>query len=643
MAEIGYDDSGGLNQGQEGTQDPTQITAVQRCEKWFTNSKSNMSGRRERWRKNIDLYNNKITLNWSSEAVTQLKFNLVLSTIETQMPIISDHLPTFDVMPRSSNDISYADNMNKRVRQDEASSGYKERVLDCVHDSLKLSNGMVRILPNPDGDGTRTDVVDLFTWFPSPDATGMDIRSEALYHIFATPMHVEEVFRLHGMKISPEGYLDEFGQIHLVDEDKADNKNKVDTVLLKECYYMDEDIKEYPYGRKVVWANNVLIKDEAMWTDVEHMDDAQKRIPYFMLGNYRTAHALFGIGEPELLRTQVKALDEVLSSIAETIKKTGNPVRKIKQALWNSLKKKISNVAGSEVVVNSMDDIQWETPPNIPAFTFKFIEVVLSINDIVTGVHDEIRGKHPAGVTSAVAIQTLQESAIARIRYKISKEVTPLIQQSGSFIVALLQEYDEEAREIRNIGKDGTSQFSQYDPNAKMDPNGLTEGEGFDGENAKSVRDTTFDIEVVSGTRMPTGRFAREDIAKQKFIDGIYSIEDYVNASDEPNKADMIANYYKKNGLEQLVAFQGRREKAFAKLEKLVGKALADQENFTGSDQEFALLELIRDFPDFLNTEEFMALPVEIRERVIIPAFIEGIDEYADSNTAQNAEEADGR
>lgn len=636
--EYGYDNTGGLNEQEASTAMSSDDKALlKKCKDWFQESYRNMGARRERWRKNIKLYENDIKLQWSVHSAVQMKFNLTLSTIETQMPIISDHLPTFDVMPKQSNDIPFADGMNLRAKEVESESHFKKRSLDCIHDSFKLSNGMIRILPKPGkDDGVSVDVVDLFTWFPSPDATGMDIRSEATYHIFATPMHVSEVKRLHNIKVNGEGYIDELDTMHLIDEDKADGGHKLDMVLLKECYFMDEDMDDYPNGRKVVWANNKLISDEALWKDATNIPESQKRIPYFMLGNYKSAHALFGIGEPELLRTQVKALNEVMSSIAETIKKTGNPVRKIKRSLWNTLVKKISNVAGEDVVVDHMDDIQWELPPNIPAFTFKFIETVLMLNDIVTGIHDEMRGKQPAGVTSAVAIHALQEAAMARVRYKISNEINPFIEESGKFIIAMLQEYDTSAHEIRKQGMKGTPEFVPYNPNMKVDTNGVPEGqEGFNTESARSLKDTAFDIQVVAGTRMPAGRFAREDIAKEKFKEGIYGIEQYAMASDEPNKEQLIKDYYKSKGLEQLVAFQEEREKAFGKLEKFVGRALEDTESFIGSDQEFLLLELVQDFPDFLNTEEFQALPKEIKERVIIPGFIEGIEGYADSEIAE--------
>lgn len=602
------------NEETETTEESSGVIA--KYEEFFEESKKHMESQRERWRKNEVLYNNKIEVPGPARA-TKLKFNIPLAIIETELPIISDYLPTFDVMPREENDVFFADMITKRKNHIEKETKLSKLMLEAVKDSLIYSNGITSVFPKKNSsdeyDGIEISSVDLFTWFPAPGATGMDIRSQARYHIFATPMHVDEIKREYDVDIEPEGYLDEFRAFHIVNVGGitgSDTDTLCNSALVKECYAMDEGTEKYPNGRMVIWANGKIISDMAI---------PFERIPYFMIGNYKTAHSLFGIGETELVSTQTKAINQVMSSLADVINKTGNPIRKITRSLWSQLKTKISGTPGEEVIVDKASDLTWDTPPNVPAHTFGFIELLLRLTDVVSGVHDVIEGKKPTGITAAAAIIALQEAAQARVRFKINNEITQYIEDMGTFIIWILQTYDEEVISVREIDEYGKKKFPEYDPVGIFDVQGLREGdEGFDETTAQSMKDSHFDIEIVGGVRLPSGRVANEQRALELFKEGIYGIKPTVMALSEPNKGDLIDDYNERQGVQQIIERQEKLNEAFKEFEKLIGIALKSPEEWSGGLDEGKLAEMLQEFPEFLNSDEFEALPDELKKRLLL-------------------------
>lgn len=577
------------------------------CDGWFTESESWMQNQRARYRANERLYNGDITLNLPARH-TQLEFNIALADIETQLPIISDYMPTFDVMPVQQDDEDFANQMQARKGQIEKKCHLRNRLLDAVKDSQIYGDGIITPLPiinNGTLTGLDIKIRDVFTWFPAPGSTSIDIH-KSRYQIFATPTHVDEIRRMYGVEVRPEGYLDEYRGFTKTETSSGDDRANM--ALLKECYRMDEDRKKYPYGRYTVWANNTLLVDEPLWDGVEIFegDDYEPPMPVFKISNYATAHSLFGIGEPYLVRTSMKCLCEIMSSLAENVKKTGNPIRRVLRSWVNTAKKMIQGIAGEEVVVDNPNDVDWVQPPNIPASTFQFIDLLMRLNDVVTGVHDVTEGRKPTGITAGNAIIALQEAAQARVRYKIANGISEWIELIGMYIVFLIKQYDKVGLTIRKTSSTGEMEYIMYDP--------------------KQTSQGRYDVEVVSGTRMPTGRYADEERARQKFLDGIYGIEEYAANSSESDKQSLIQGFYRRQGLDMAMKHQQDLNDAMAQLEQLVAAALDNPDGFIGTPQEEQTAALIQQYPELVQTQEFMALPAAVKERLVM-VFVAGTPE----------------
>lgn len=596
-----------------------------RISNWFDESKRWMEARRTRWRKNEKLYFNDVPVQGSilSDSAMKLQFAIPFAVIETEMPIINDYFPSFDVIPREENDLFFADMMQKRKDQVCREGHFKYNALDTVKDNLIYGNGLFYVSPVlkdlPDGTKQYTNKleflpVDLFTWFPCPNSRGMDIMTKARYHIFAVPMHVDDIKRMYGKDVPAEGNLDDYRSFKLINLESATtsgDKNIANMALVKECYYYDANLEQYPNGRVTVTAGNTLLGDEAI---------IGSNIGFFLIANYKSPHHLFGIGEPEMIKTLKAALDQVMSSIGENINKTGNPQRKIKRSWLKDLTNKILGLPGEDIVVNSMDDVQWEQPPGLPASTFQYVEYLLKLVDVITGVQDVTQGRQPTGITAASAITALQNAAQTRIRYKIEKDVKPWIVDIGKYVIELLQMLDEEVISIRTAGVNKQYEFAKYDPTGMYLPDGQQvplEQQVAPPEGAKTIKDTNFDIDVVAGIELPQDREANEEKAFKLFEVGALDVEGLLKMLNIPNRQDLIKNYDRKQQQDIVTQRIEGLNVITPEFEKLISSANVQNGEWVGSKEELQLAELLKEFPELLGTDGFQILDATKKQRLM--------------------------
>ena len=579
---------------------------IGRINRWFELSKKTRDTKSDRWRKNENLYygNHWGNVNDSDKWKTRMVYNFPFSAVETILPIIGDFMPVVDIMPKEANDVYFADMVQKRFKQIANSSNLYQKLIHSIKDSLIYGNGMVEILPAFHGDrftGFDIEVVDPFTVFPESYATDMGFDN-GNYYIFAIPMHLDKIEQQFGVRPSSEGNLDDYMAFQIEDgENNANAKKDVPMALVKECYFDDPNKDVYPHGRHTVIAGETLLVDD--------------RIPVFMIGNYKSPHNFWGIGEPELVRTIVKTMNETMSSIADSIKKTGFPSRLVTPRAKAKMKRPLTGRPGEEILVDDVhNDVGWESPPAIPGYVQNFIQQNSFFMDGITGVQDVTQGRTPTGVKSGRAIMALQEASQPRIRFKINHEIKRYIREIGEYMVNLIQIYDTEIQSIREKNPSGAYEFAEYDPNGVFDANGAREGmEGFDPSTAKTMRDSNFDIEVASGSRYPGGRMAKEERAIELYQQGIYGIEDIAKAMDEPDKQDLIQRWYQRQGAPAPGEAEQEQESMDQQLMELIVMA---NEGGPGSAEEEQLLQAIMQQPQILESPVFEELNPEIMERI---------------------------
>lgn len=595
-------------------------TRIPQVREWLDRSKKARDAQADRWRKNEALYYGR---HWSptplgTEHQSRLTFNFPLAVVETIIPIISDFQPTVDIMPRGSNDVHFADMMQKRFQQVVDETDLYHKILLAVKDALIYSNGFIQVLPEINDDGVFTgfdvQVIDPYTVIPHPYATDLDLKNGE-YFCFAVPMELEKIYREFGIKCSAEGKLDDYRAFQKTEEgvfntnpEYADN----DIALVIECYSNEPDTKKYPHGRHTVIVGDKLIVDEPL---------ELYRMPVFMISNYKSPHSFWGMGEPDLIRTQTKSFNEVFSAINENIRRTGFPVRKVTQRAKSLLTRPIMGSPGEEIPVVDPNDVQFESPPPLPAYLQNYITQMGLFMEQISGVNDVTQGRTHRDL-SGRAVVALQEASQTRQRFKINKEVAKLTKDVGEFMVQMLLAFDEETRSIREQDAEGQYQFTEYDPNGVFDADGNPEDSPeFDPRTAKSLKDSQFDVDVTTGSRYAQGRIANEERAMQLFGAGIFGIEEVVNALNVDNKQELIQNWYIRN---QMAPPQQQLQEAQEDEERFNSLIAQAMQEGPGGPAEEAVAQMVMQMPSLAESEAFQQMPGEMKERIVTVAGLMG-------------------
>ncbi|MAE81729.1 MAG: hypothetical protein CMB80_03250 [Flammeovirgaceae bacterium] len=633
MADMDYypamDQSSALDEVADVAQRIPQVRA------WLDRSKRARERQADRWRKNENLYYGR---HWASPAKGQehqsrLTFNFPLAIVETIVPIINDFQPTVDIMPREQNDVNFADMMNKRFQQVVDDTDLYHKILLAVKDALIYSNGFIQVLPELNDDGVFTGfdihVIDPFTVIPHPYATDMNLE-QGEYFCFAVPMECAKIYRDYGVKCEPEGKLDDYRAFQQTEEGDmaytSSHEKDADVALVIECYSNEPDVKKYPHGRHTVIVRDKLIVDEPL---------ELYRMPVFMVSNYKSPHTFWGIGEPDNVRTQTKAFNEIFSAINENIKRTGYPIRKVTQRAKGQMTRPIMGAPGEEITVVDPNDVTFENPPPIPAYVQNFITQMGLFMEQISGVNDVTQGRTHRDL-SGRAVVALQEASQTRQRFKINKEVAKFTKDIGEFMVQMILSFDDETRTIRERDAEGEYQFTQFDPLGVYDADGNPEtSPEFDPRTSKSLKDSLFDVDVTTGSRYAQGRVANEERAIQLFGAGITGIEEVVNALNIDNKQEVIENWYIRNQMISPQQQKGQAEQAQAEFDSAVAQAMAEG---PGGPAEEAVANMIIQAPPLAGSDSFKSLPPDMQQRIeAVADLVGGQEEQQEQNVQPRA------
>ena len=164
--------------------------------------------------------------------------------------------------------------------------------------------------------------------------------------------------------------------------------------------------------------------------------------------------------------------------------------------------------------INNLPDRIWEATagvsasirflqlPTLPQDYGLYIQLLIRLVDMVTGLTDVSEGRKPGGITANSAIRSLQEKAQVVFREKIRNvEVSEV--EKGRMFISLAQNWYTRERKLKYFGEQGEQEIEFQ---------GVAEQ--FQGE---------FAFKVETGSTLPTDRWAMQQLymqlAQSKFID----------------------------------------------------------------------------------------------------------------------------
>ena len=177
-----------------------------------------------------------------------------------------------------------------------------------------------------------------------------------------------------------------------------------------------------------------------------------------------------------------------------------------------------------------------------------------------------------------------------------------MMKDIGEYLVWLVKMYSAEQIEIRKSTVGGAEEFISFNP---IDDNGLS-----------LIQDTEFDIRVATGFEEPNGRGAVKEEAFELFQAGAFGIERLVHALGKPDGAEIIEEYYERQGINQAMETLGQVQQIARNLEEH-GLRLDASEAYLLTDGYSVYYALSDDeVVDVLKHRRQMLLLVPIHEQV---------------------------
>ncbi len=246
------------------------------------------------------------------------------------------------------------------------------------------------------------------------------------------------------------------------------------------------------------------------------------KYPYIKGDSYSDETNFWGYSLVEQIENLVLEINKKMSQISAFIDKTVRPTL-IMPKTAGVPADKISNLSGQKFeplnhIVSQY--IRYLDMPGLPPDFYKYVEMLLKLVDIISGIHDVTEGRKPAGVSAASAIVALQEKAETIFREKI-RNLDLIIEERGRMWISLAQNWYTNPRKLNMAGADAKKlgEFIDFT------------GADFKGE---------FAFEVVTGSTMPKSVFVRREHAIQLFQSGALDQRALLESFDWPKLEEVI-------------------------------------------------------------------------------------------------------
>lgn len=467
---------------------------------------------------------------WRSDATV----NFIFSTIETILPIITDNAPQINVVPSMAHSNRNAEIIGEITRRIWVDNDMDLELPVIMKNCLKYGTSFAKIWWDPkrsDGLGdVRISPVDPRHVFPSPGAKSIN---DAHYLVFAANVPLANIAR---------DFPDKAGKIKggIWEEDLTVNKNitsqrsgdsapalgpvanttgttttdfarnpesrdgvvnRDKLVTLIELWSKDENDKTWV----TIMANGVLLK---------HCPNPfnHNRFPFVRFTDYPIPSCFWGMGEIQQLEKLQMSINARRAQTTDILRVTANPPF-VADADSGINPKAMTNRPGTIIYKNRGSEVSWLTPPQLPSALFSLQEMDKQDFEAISGVHDVTQGRRPVGIEAASAITELQEAAQTRIRAKV-RSMEGSLRDVGRLVVSLVQQFYDDERVIRIVGKNGTKPEFVTINKTEIDE----QGQPF------RVNDPSigkYDIEIGVGSTLPVNRTRRASQMIELFQLGI--------------------------------------------------------------------------------------------------------------------------
>ena len=570
--------------------------------RWFGDAKAWRSQFDCNWEKYLNAYKGQ-TWNQTSSKTTGFiqkssgskqkpENNIIRSTIQSIIPILTDAKPGFNLVPPQPLDHEFTKMLGEQIESIWDRQDMPVKIVEAITDQSIFDCGIFKVLWNSeleDGLGdVEIEVVDPNDIFVSRGTIDFDRNCSFVVHrLYKTVGYMRRKFPKYANRIKPDTSTKEKESTYKgavmdgtmtivspVNEEKnkdvkvpdlADS-NKI--IEVWEVWYPDSTVeqyekeledgskerivkKKYPNGH----LTTLLPNQKLCVQSTRNPYEGPQWNPFVKTVDTVVPRCIYGEGQAEPLMGPQKLINKTVQQILEIMRLMANPVwigDKTAGINW----RRITNKIGLIILKNKDSDLRRDFPPGIDRSLFEVLQIFMRFADIVSGVQDVTQGRKPTGITAAEAIETLQEAAQTRLRLK-ERNLNQSLSKLAKLIINRILQFYRGVRYQRISGEDAevpdfiefniepvevnggeglnmTRKLIKWNPESQRyeeAPEGLTE--------ARSTK-TNFDVKVSTGTSLPFQKMDKLRTAFKLIEAGAIDREELLEAAEWANKEKVL-------------------------------------------------------------------------------------------------------
>lgn len=514
--------------------------------------------------------------------------NIIRSTLQTVLPILTDTSPGFDVGAREPSDYKFSDVLSKAIKTWWERSGMDHTIVEVIMDALMYDAGILKCVWDSEAEEGLGDIrcmaIDPKCIYVPRDAEDFDTKCawviQKLYMSVGElkrrfPDKAEYIDAASGTN-SEQSIEDKGGSGEIVvvsptdkkspmlDETKDPSGGDIDSKQLEvlECWLDDYSVEEYElekddgkvekgFKRKYPTGKVVtVLADKRLLLQAKQNPYKDGRKPFVRFIDTIIPRSFWGEGEIEPLIEIQKLINKNMSVLIDWMNMMTNPVWIIDNESGVD-PRRLTNQIGAIITKNKGSEVKREQAPSMPPQMFELYQSFRALADTISGVHDVTQGRNPGGVTAAEAINELQEAAQTRIRLK-ERNLQVSLTQLGYLVVSRVLQYYNEPRVIKISGEseipdymefyveeDQDGMYSMSKRDWKFDPTTKTYFRR-EWEQPENPSKGTFDIVVKSGTSLPFQKSRMDQLARMMYKDGLIDQEEVLATMDWPRSEEVM-------------------------------------------------------------------------------------------------------
>lgn len=533
------------------------------------------------WDKRFEFYQGK---QWSGTRPSYKStpvYNIIRSTVQSILPILTDARPGFNVMPEEPNDFDFADTMSKATESWWEKLTMDQTILEVLMDSMIFDAGICKVTWNQelqDGIGdVFVDVIDPKDIYVPITARDFEKNCDWVIHVMKKSVgELKMRFPDFADKIkaddtkstsqdSKQAIKDDVTLVSPIDKKstvsnpmpgQSNDDRALCTVI--ECWLEDISLEQYeeenevkfkkrfPRGKVITILPGQKLRLQSIENPYRH-----GLKPFIRFVDTVLPRRFWGEGEvKELMGLQV-IINKTLSVIMDYANFMGNPIWKTEKGAGVN-PSKLTNSIGLVLEINDgfIDKVKREFPEGIPPYIIDFFHTMVRAVETVSGASEITQGRKPAGITAAAAIDTIQEAAQTRIRLK-ERNLQSSLSQLGKQVISLMMQYYTQPRIARITGKTEWPEYFEFfveDLPEEDKVKYTKKGYKFDtsinryveGPTEQGVSKGIFDVKILSGTALPFAKAQKSNVAFRLFDSQVIDDEELLGVLEWPNKEQVL-------------------------------------------------------------------------------------------------------